>query len=50
MKIIPSVEVKNSQVVIGTWQGQSGMSQGQLLEVGELFCVAERGGGIAGSK
>lgn len=24
------------------------MSQGQLYEVGELFCGAERGGGMAG--
>lgn len=48
MQIIPSVEVQNSQVVTGTWQGWSGMSQGQLFEVGELFCGAERGGGMAG--
>lgn len=47
MQIIPSVEVQNSQVVTGTWQGWSGMSQGQLSEVGELFCGAERGGGMA---
>lgn len=45
MQIIPSVEVQNSQVVTGTWQGWSGMSQGQLFEVGELFCGAGGGGG-----
>lgn len=49
MQIIPSVEVQNSQVVTGTWQGWSEMSHGQLCEVGELFCGAERGGGMAGS-
>lgn len=52
MQIIPSVEVQNSQVVTGTWQGWSGMSQGQLFEVGELFCGAERRGrhGSQGAK
>lgn len=50
MQIIPSVEVQNSQVVTGTWQRWSGMSQGQLFEVGELFWGAERGGGMAGRK
>lgn len=44
MQIIPSVEVQNSQVVTGTWQRRSGMSQEQLFEVGERFWGAEWGG------
>lgn len=35
---------------MGTWQGRSGMSQGQLFERGDLFCVAEGEGGMVGSK